>query len=133
MEKQLQRSEKQEVTSSAEQTRTGPVFTPAVDIFENESALTVLADLPGVTAKNLKIDLRENILTLTALVDSPQGEKETDVFREYECGTFFRQFTLAETIDQTKIEAELHDGVLRLQLPKTEAARPRQIAVKASS
>ena len=133
MEKQLQRSEKQEVTSSAEQTRTGPVFTPAVDIFENESALTVLADLPGVKAKNLKIDLRENILTLTALVDSLQGEKETDVFREYECGTFFRQFTLAETIDQTKIEAELHDGVLRLQLPKTEAARPRQIAVKASS
>ena len=132
MEKQLQRSEKQEVTSSAEQTRTGLVFTPAVDIFENESALTVLADLPGVKAKNLKIDLRENILTLTALVDSPQGEKETDVFREYECGTFFRQFTLAETIDQAKIEAELHDGVLRLQLPKTEAARPRQIAVKAS-
>jgi len=133
MEKQLQRSEKQEVTGSAEQTRTGLVFTPAVDIFENESALTVLADLPGVKAKNLKIDLRENILTLTALVDSLQGEKETDVFREYECGTFFRQFTLAETIDQTKIEAELHDGVLRLQLPKTEAARPRQIAVKASS
>ena len=133
MGKQLQRNEKQEVTGSAEQTRTGLVFTPAVDIFENESALTVLADLPGVKAKNLKIDLRENILTLTALVDSLQGEKETDVFREYECGTFFRQFTLAETIDQTKIEAELHDGVLRLQLPKTEAARPRQIAVKASS
>ena len=99
---------------------------------ENESALTVLADLPGVKAKNLKIDLRENILTLTAVEDSPQAEKETDVFREYECGTFFRQFTLAETIDQAKIEAELHDGVLRLQLPKTEAARPRQIAVKAS-
>ena len=87
---------------------------------------------PGVKAKNLKIDLRENILTLTAVEDSPQAEKETDVFREYECGTFFRQFTLAETIDQAKIEAELHDGVLRLQLPKTEAARPRQIAVKAS-
>ena len=132
MEKQLQRSEKQEVTSSAEQTRTGPVFTPAVDIFENESALTVLADLPGVTAKNLKIDLRENTLTLTALVDSPQGEKETEIFGEYESGTFFRQFTLAETIDQAKIDAELRDGVLRLRLPKTEAAKPRQIAVKAS-
>ena len=132
MEKQLQRSEKHEVTSSAEQTRTGLVFTPAVDIFENDSALTVLADLPGVKAKDLKIDLRENTLTLTALVDSPPGDKEIDVFREYESGTFFRQFTLAETIDQAKIDAELRDGVLRLRLPKTEAAKPRQIAVKAS-
>jgi len=132
MEKQLQRTEKQKVTSSAEQTRPGLVFTPAVDIFENASALTVLADLPGVKAKDLKIDLRENTLTLTALVDSPPGDKEIDVFREYESGTFFRQFALAETIDQAKIDAELRDGVLRLRLPKTEAAKPRQIAVKAS-
>jgi len=132
MEKQLQRTEKQKVTSSAEQTRPGLVFTPAVDIFENASALTVLADLPGVKAKDLKIDLRENTLTLTALVDSPTGDKEIDVFREYESGTFFRQFALAETIDQAKIDAELRDGVLRLRLPKTEAAKPRQIAVKVS-
>jgi HSP20 family protein len=131
MEKQLQRTEKQKVTSSAEQTRPGPVFTPAVDIFENDHAITVLADLPGVKAQDLKVDLRENILTLTATVDSPQEKNETYVFREYQSGTFFRQFTLAETIDQAKIDAELHDGVLRLQLPKTEAAKPRQIAVKA--
>ena len=132
MENQLQRTEKQKVTSSAEQTRPGLVFTPAVDIFENDSALTVLADLPGVKAKDLKIDLRENTLTLTASVDSLQADKEIDVFREYESGTFFRQFALAETIDQAKIDAELRDGVLRLRLPKTEAAKPRQIAVKAS-
>jgi len=132
MEKQLQRSEKQRITNSAEQTRPGLVFTPAVDIFENDSVITVLADLPGVKAKDLKVDLRENTLTLTAAVNSLPSEKETDVFREYESGTFFRQFTLAETIDQAKIDAELRDGVLRLRLPKTEAAKPRQIAVKAS-
>ena len=132
MEKQLQRSEKQEVTSSAEQTRPGPVFTPAVDIFESESALTVLADLPGVKVKDLKIDLRENTLTLVAPVDAVRGEKEIEVLREYESGTFFRQFTLAETIDQVKISAELRDGVLRLELPKTEAAKPREIAVNVS-
>jgi HSP20 family molecular chaperone IbpA len=136
MDKQLQRTEKQEITGSAEQTRPGPIFMPAVDIFENNLALTVLADLPGVKAKNLKIDLRDNILTLTATVDTLRGEGEVDLFREYESGTFFRQFTLAETIDQAKIDAkidaELRDGVLRLQLPKTEAAKPRQIAVKLS-
>ena len=132
MEKQLQRIEKQEVATGAEQTRPGLIFTPAVDIFENDNAIMVLADLPGAKAQDLKIDLHENILTLTATVESPQGEKEIDVFREYEWGTFFRQFTLAEDIDQAKIVAELRDGVLQLQLPKTEAAKPRQITVKSS-
>ena len=54
------------------------------------------------------------------------------MLREYEPGTFFRQFTLAETIDQARIDAKLIDGVLRLELPKVEKARPRQIAVRTS-
>lgn len=113
-----------------EQTRPGPVFTPAVDIFENDNSITVLADLPGVKAGDLNIDLREDVLTLTGQVSAPEGQKETDVLREYRTGTFFRQFTLAQTIDQSKIDAKLTDGVLRLELPKVEKARPRQIVVR---
>jgi HSP20 family molecular chaperone IbpA len=112
-----------------EQTRPGPVYSPAVDIFENDNSITVLADMPGVKAQNLNIDLRESVLTLTGWVTAPEPEKELDVLREYQTGTFFRQFTLAETIDQAKIDAKLTDGVLRLELPKIERARPRQIAV----
>jgi HSP20 family protein len=113
-----------------EQTRPGPVYQPAVDIFETEHAITVLADMPGVKPEQLEIDLRDNVLTLTGRVTAPGGEKETDVLREYETGTFFRQFTLAETIDQAKIDARLSDGVLRLELPKLERAKPRQITVR---
>jgi HSP20 family protein len=60
----------------------------------------------------------------------PEASGESEVLREYRPGTFFRQFTLAESIDQAKIDAKLNDGVLRLQLPKVERAKPRQITVR---
>lgn len=128
--KALQAKEKKEVTAAAEQTRPGPVFTPAVDIFETEKAMTLLADMPGVKGKDLSIDLHESVLTLSGEVAAPEAEDEADVFREYRTGQYFREFTLSEVIDQSKIEAELKDGVLRLTLPKVEAATPRKITVK---
>ncbi len=128
--KALQAKEKAEVTASAEQTRPGLSFTPAVDIFETEKEIILLADMPGVEAGDLNIDLRENILTLDGDVKSPEGAGEVDVVREYRTGKYYRQFTLSQVIDQTKIDAELKDGVLRLQLPKVEAASPRRIVVK---
>ena len=118
------------VPRAAEQTRPGPVYSPAVDIFENDSAITVLADMPGVSARDLQIDLRESVLTLTGRVTSADSSTEADVLREYRTGTFFRQFTLSETIDQAGIDAKLTDGVLRLELPKVERAKPRQITVR---
>jgi len=116
-----------------EQTRTGAVYTPAADIFETDNAITVLADLPGVQVSDLTIDLRENVLTLTGRVAAPENRHESDVLREYRAGSFFRQFTLSERIDQAKIDAQLSNGVLRLELPKVERAKPRQIVVKVTS
>jgi HSP20 family molecular chaperone IbpA len=113
-----------------EQTRPGPVFVPPVDIFENDRSITVLADMPGVKADDLSIDLRDSVLTLNGTVKNPRSQGETDVVREFETGTFLRQFTLSEAVDQTKIDAKLVDGVLRLELPKVERARPRQITVR---
>ncbi len=127
----VQKSEAGTVPTVPEQTRPGPVYSPAVDIFENESSITVFADMPGVKAQDLKIDLRESVLTLTGQVTPPETAREADVLREYESGVFFRQFSLSETIDQMKIDAQLDNGVLRLELPKVEKARPRQISVRA--
>ncbi len=128
--KDLQAREKAQVSTPAEQTRPGPIFTPAVDIFETDQEITVLADMPGVKAKDLAIDLRENTLTLSGDVESPERETEEEVFREYRTGNYYRQFTLSDVIDQSKIEAALKDGVLRLRLPKVQAAAPRTIPVK---
>ena len=126
---EMQNADGEKLQAFPEQTRPGPVYTPAVDIFESDDRISVLADMPGVKAKDLKIDLRENVLTLSAHVSSPEAQSEASILREFETGTFFRQFTLSEVIDQAKIDAKLTDGVLRLELPKLERAKPRQITV----
>ena len=128
--KELKVREKQEVTSPAEQTTPGLVFTPAVDIFETDKEITLLADMPGVKADNLTIDLRDNILTLSADVSPVDNKDEEEIVAEYETGRYYRQFTLGEMIDQGKINAQLNDGVLRLSLPKVEKATPKRITVK---
>jgi HSP20 family molecular chaperone IbpA len=126
----MQKSESQEMRNMPEQTRPGAVYSPAVDIFENDHAITVLADMPGVKAEDLQIDLRDNLLTLTGRVAQSDSPLRSPVLSEYQSGVFYRQFTLSETIDQAKIDAKLRDGVLRLELPKVEKARPRQITVR---
>jgi len=115
---------------SPEQTYNGPVYSPAVDIFESDDRISLLADMPGVKAKDLKIDLRENVLSLSGRVEGSPPGRESSVLCEYESGTYFRQFTLSEMIDQSRIDAKLADGVLRLELPKAERAKPRQITVR---
>lgn len=129
--KEIKVKEKQELSIPAEQTTPGPTFTPEVDIFETEKAITLLADIPGVTPEKLNIDLRDNILTIIGDIDPVEGGDEEDVVIEYETGRFYRQFTLSEIIDQNRIDAKLTDGVLRLNLPKVEKATPRKIAIKA--
>ncbi|MCJ8501752.1 Hsp20/alpha crystallin family protein [Desulfatitalea alkaliphila] len=123
--------EKKEVAAPAEQTRPGVLFSPDVDIFETDRQITLLADLPGVTPDQLTIDLRDDVLTITGDVPSAAGPEEKALFTEYETGRYYRQFTLSEVIDQARIEAQLKDGVLRLNLPKVAKATPRTITVNA--
>lgn len=127
--KEMQVKEKQELTQP-EQTRPAPVFTPAVDIFETDTEITLLADLPGVKSDNLSIDLNDGVLTLAGDIEPFENPNEEDLMIEYEIGKYYRQFTLSEIVDQDKIEANLSDGVLRLRLPKAEKAKPRKIEVK---
>lgn len=128
--KELKVREKQEVASPAEQTKPGPVFTPSVDIFETDKAITLLVDIPGVKADDLNVDLRDDTLTLTGDVNPGVATPGELVYGEYETGRYYRQFSLSEVIAQDKIDAKLSDGVLRLTLPKVEKATPRSIAVQ---
>jgi HSP20 family molecular chaperone IbpA len=127
---ELKPIEKQALETPAEQTKPGPVFTPSVDIFETEKAITLLADMPGVKADDLTVDLRDDNLTLMGEVADSVNLSGEKVLEEYQTGRYYRQFSLSEVIDQEKIDAKLSDGVLRLTLPKVEKATPRRIEVK---
>lgn len=126
---ELKPQEKIEVATPAEQTKPGPVFTPKVDIFETEKEIILLADVPAVKAHDLGVDLKDNILTLAGEVKTERTSGEEEVLNEYQVGSYYRQFTLTEMIDQSKINASLNNGVLRLALPKIEKALPRRIKV----
>ena len=128
--KDIQARGKQEVATQAEQTSPGLVFTPNVDIYETETALTLLADMPGVKADDLTIDLRDDTLTLSGTIAPCEGADEQDIMIEYETGRYYRQFSLSEVIDQEKIDARLNSGVLHLTLPKIQKATPRKITIR---
>ena len=131
-EKEMVRQEKKEVKKSGEEMRPGPVFMPAVDILENQNEIVILADMPGVNGKDVDIDLREDVLSIRGAVRPVEDEKEVSIYREYNWGDYFRQFTLTEVIDQEKISAKMDDGVLRLTLPKKERVKPKKIQISAN-
>lgn len=127
--KQLEVSQKKAIdTKQGEPTRSGSWYVPEVDITQSDEAIVLYADLPGVKPENLDIDVRDDVLTLTAEVE-PETANHKLVWREYDVGGFQRKFTLGERIDQSKIEAKLTDGVLTLTLPKAESHRPRKIQI----
>jgi HSP20 family protein len=118
--------ESQQVEPSTEGTRTEERYiTPPVDIYELPESLVVTADVPGVSQNDL--DVR---VTIRGRAKHLVTDASTQ--REYELVNVFRQFELTDTVDQSKISADLKHGVLTLVLPKAEAARPKRIPVRLS-
>ena len=130
-EKELQVKEKETAPVKSEATRPGKVFLPPVDIYETEGSIVVLADMPGVAADKVTIDVKDDQLTISGEIAPPQGAQEHLLLQEYDTGNFARDFTLGQLVDQTRIDAAMKDGVLRLTLPKVEKAKPRKIDIKA--
>jgi HSP20 family protein len=129
-EKEMQLKQKQEVQRVAETTKPDKYYVPAVDIFETEEAVTVLAEMPGVSKEGVEIDLEDDTLTLRGKMEPQDFGEETILLQEFETGHYLRKFTVAETIDQAKIDARMSDGLLTLVLPKLAPAAPRKIEVQ---
>ena len=109
-----------------------PALVPPVDVTEDDSGITLKADLPGATREALAIGVDGDTLTIEAPLDLgvPQGMEP--VYAEVRSGRYRRSFTLSRELDSTNIEAMLKDGVLTLRLPKQEQAKPRRIEVRAA-
>ena len=106
-----------------------PVVTPAVDIFENEGELLLHTDMPGVLKDDISINIDNGKMILSGIRRLQSTGSAT--WRELTDVEFRRTFAVPQSIDVNKVHAELKDGVLRLHLPKSEAAKPRQIEIKA--
>ncbi len=118
--------------AGAEHTRDRKVFIPPVDIVESKDAIILTADMPGVDEKNVSVTLEKGVLSVLGEVEPASVKDRKLAYAEYEIGDYERAFTLSDEIDQDRIEATVKNGILRLVLPKTEAARARRIPVKTS-
>jgi HSP20 family protein len=118
----------QQVSAGAQ--RTGPSLLPPVDIFEDASGITLIADLPGVAREDLAIGVDGRSLTIEAPVRLGEPSALTSVYAEVRANHFRRSFELSSDLDTTKIDAGLRDGVLTLRIPKAEQAKPRRIDVR---
>ncbi len=117
----------------ADELMTAGSFVPAVDVYEDEHAITLKLETPGIEQKDLDITLENNTLTVRGERKFEQEEKEENFRRiERRYGTFARSFTLSDVVDTDKVTASYENGVLRIQLAKRAEAKPRQIKVNVS-
>jgi len=106
---------------------------PAVDIFETNEAIVLKAELPGITAQDISVEVKDNTLTLKGEKKFEKEVKEENYHRvERSYGSFQRAFTLPGTIHQEKVKAKFKDGILEITLPKVEETKPKQIKVEIS-
>ena len=104
-----------------------PVTSPLVDIYENDEEILLYADLPGVGKERISIDLDNGLLRLSGQRRHESGGAAQ--WEEFGALDYQRTFSVPQTINIDQVNAEMKDGVLCLHLPKSEAARPRQIEI----
>lgn len=104
---------------------------PAVDVYEDESGITLLADMPGVPREQLELKVEGDTLSIEGAVRALTPEGLEAVYAEVRVPRYRRSFTLSRELDSTHIDASLKDGVLTLRIPKQAYAQPRRISVQA--
>ena len=127
---ELQVQKKRELEIKDETTMPARVFVPTADIFESKDALTVILEMPGVEKDKVDVRVEDSVLTVEGRLDLSKYQGLKPLYTEYNVGHYARSFHLTNKIDQSKIAAELKDGVLSVTLPKVEEAKPRTIQVK---
>jgi HSP20 family molecular chaperone IbpA len=126
-----QTGEGRELSAAGQPARTEAVTTlvPPVDIYEDETGLTLIADMPGVAKEQLGVRVTGDSLVIEGMASVPVMANMELVYGEVQTPQYRRSFTLSRELDPGKIEAKLSNGVLTLRIPKTEEAKPRRISV----
>lgn len=112
--------------------RSNRVYRPLTDIVEQGDHVTLMLEMPGVAPEDVDITLESRVLTVRGEVAQDGPEKLQLAYREYDEGDYERAFTVSEDFDPDKIAAEMQNGILSVRLPRSEAAKPKKIAVKSA-
>lgn len=124
-------SDSNQVTRAAAEQDTQRAALPAIDVFEDASGITLLADMPGVPKEQLELKVEGEALLIEGAVQPRTPDGMEAIYAEVRTPRYRRSFTLSRELDTTRIEAKLKDGVLRLRIPKQAHAQPRRITVTA--
>jgi len=103
---------------------------PLVDIFETKDDYFLTAFMPGVAKEDVKIKLEDGHLVLMGRINYDEAVNKKYILKEFETGNFYRRFKISESIDESKIDAKITNGILEVKLPKHDRVKPRTIEIK---
>lgn len=103
---------------------------PLVDIYETEDAFTLIADMPGVSKENVRIKLEDGDLVIMGRIDFNDRINKTYILNETQIGNYYRKFHISDGVDDSKIDARLENGQLKIHMPKHERLKPKTIEIK---
>ncbi len=125
-----QESSRQQPTREESPQRDRPAMMPRVDVLEDDTGISLLADMPGVSKDSLEIKVEGESLLIEGTVTAAAPQAMEASYAEVRVPHYRRSFTLSRELDAGRIEAKLNNGVLNLRIPKQEQAQPRRISVK---
>ena len=106
-------------------------WTPAVDIYETENSTVIQAELAGVKREDVSIELKDNVITLKGERSANKNVREENYYRrERSYGKFHRAFSLPVAVNPDQVKATFKEGVLVVEIPKSEEKKPKQITIK---
>ncbi len=111
----------------------GGAHTPPIDIVEQDKGYLVRVDLPGVKPDDIEVTVHDGVLTVSAETREEKEQKEGErvIRKERRVGRYLRSLRLGSQVDESKVSASYHDGVLEITVPKVEEATPKRVQVKA--
>lgn len=130
MTKDIIKKEQQAVEQSKSPLYLGHTFLPDVDIWQNDTAVYLAVIMPGVGKENASISVEKNVITIRGTSNIELPEKATLTRREFVLGNYERYFTLSEDLETDKIKAKMKNGVLLIEIPRKEYAKPKKIDIE---
>ena len=104
---------------------------PKVNVYEYDDRVGIIAEIPGLDKKDLKVDVQEGILVISGDKHALYNDDGAKVIRrELKQSSFKRQFELGEQLDGDNIKASFKDGLLSIDIPKVEPAKPKKLSIK---